>query len=75
MDLVLIGTLMAVIIYQGVMNHLQHRQIQTLINKVMSRDYTDYTTNQAYQMKAKIAPTLEEAVEEYRNRETYLPVT
>ena len=63
----------AVIVYQGVMNYLQHKQIQTLVDKVMSRDYQDYVTNQAYLTKK--APSAEDIAQELMSQDLGMPVS
>ena len=74
MEIIAFIVMGGVIVYQGVMNYLQHRQIQTLINKVMSRDYQDYTTNEAY-LGQKRVPSKEEIMEELMRAEEGLPVS
>jgi hypothetical protein len=48
MELLAFIAMGALLIYQGIMNYLQHKQIQTLLDKFMSRDYTQYATNKSY---------------------------
>lgn len=82
MDLVVIIVMGAVILYQGITNYLEKqrhdKKEDDLLNRVMSRDYTDYTTNQVYTTNAnrKQEPTLEEMADRYiKMEEQGIPVT
>jgi len=74
MEIVALIAMGALLIYQGVMNYLQHRQLQTLINKIMSRNYQDYATQEMY-LGQKRAPSKDEIVDELMRREEGLPVS
>ena len=63
-ELILPIILGIIIVYQGVMNYLQHKQVQTLIDKVMSRDYTQYTLGQSHMNQDK---TEMEDTDEFNN--------
>ena len=56
MDLLVIIVLGAVILYQGIVNYLEKerhdKKEAEMLNRIMSKDYTDYTTNEVYKLNA-----------------------
>lgn len=75
MDILIIGTLMAVIIYQGIMNYLEKKEHKKekseLINRIMSKNFTEYASNQKYLDEDATAPTSQDNIDrevDYYNR-------
>jgi len=64
--IVVVIVLTAVIVYQGVQNYLQNREWkkerQELINKLMSKDFTEYANNYSYMNPIEKSPLSVEEV-------------
>ena len=66
MDLTIIIVLGLVILYLGAMNYIDreryHKKESELLNRLMAKDYTDYTTNQVYSQQ-HIQQNTEQSIE------------
>jgi len=64
---IIIGVLIGVIIYQGIINWIERREAKNrekeLLNRIMARDYTQYTQTEAWQ-RVQIAPAEDEELYE-----------
>lgn len=75
MDLVLVIVMGAVILYQGATNYLEKKRHDEkeaeLLNRLMARDYTDYTSNAVYKINANKKPekSLEDLADDYLRME------
>lgn len=77
MDLTAIIVLGLVILYLGVMNYMDREKYNNkeseLLNRLMAKDYTDYTTNQVYSqqhIQQNVEPSIEAIADEMLKRES-----